>query len=96
MMKTIDVVVHTPDQKHTHKNKTSIKPDSSSSSSSSSSSPSIFLLTTRTRGVSHSGLAIYIKKVSLRQKKNYGNSKYFTMQIYNLQKNPPKESFKIL
>jgi len=32
-------------------------------------------------GVSHCGLAIHIKKKSiLRQKKNYGNSKYFTMQ----------------
>jgi hypothetical protein len=33
------------------------------------------LLKTKTiRGVSHWGLAIYIKKCILRQKKNYGNS----------------------
>jgi len=31
--------------------------------------------------VTHCGLAIYIKNI-LRQKKNYGNSKYFTMQKY--------------
>jgi hypothetical protein len=40
--------------------------------------------------VLHFGVAIYIKKGILRQKKkNYGNSKYFTMQKYiNLQSNP--------
>jgi hypothetical protein len=30
--------------------------------------------TCKTRGMSHYGLAIYIKKSILRQKKNYGNS----------------------
>jgi hypothetical protein len=30
--------------------------------------------------VMHCGLTIYIKKSILRQKKNYENSKYFTMQ----------------
>jgi hypothetical protein len=39
-----------------------------------------------TRGVSHCGITIYIKKSIWRQKKNYGNSKYFTMQKYNLLK----------
>jgi len=28
----------------------------------------------------------------LMQKKNYGNSKHFTMQMHNLQKNPLKET----
>jgi hypothetical protein len=39
-----------------------------------------------TRGVSRWRLAIYIKTLILRQKKNYGNFKYFTMQKYNLKK----------
>jgi hypothetical protein len=39
------------------------------------------------RGVSHWGLAIYIKKVHiLGQKKNYENSNISPMQKYNLQK----------
>jgi hypothetical protein len=42
-------------------------------------------------GVSHCGLAIYIKRV-LRQKEELWKFKYFTMQIYNLQKNPLKET----
>jgi len=53
--------------------------------------------------VSHCGLAIYIEKVSkylqAKEEEFYGNLKYFTMQKYNLQKNPPKEnqkSFKIV
>jgi hypothetical protein len=49
----------------------------------------------KTRGVSHYGLAIYIKKA----KEELWKLKYFTMQTYNLQKNPPKENpkcFKIL
>jgi hypothetical protein len=55
-----------------------------------------------TRGVSNCvwGLAIYIKKGILRQKKkNYGNSNIsFTMQKYHLQKILEKKpkSFKIL
>jgi hypothetical protein len=51
----------------------------------------------KTRGVSHCGLAIYIKK-NLKAKKK-GKFKYFTMQKYNLQRNPLKKvpkSFKIL
>jgi hypothetical protein len=40
-----------------------------------------------TRGASHCGLAMYIRKY-LRPKKNYGNN--FTMQKYNLRKNPLK------
>jgi hypothetical protein len=44
------------------------------------------------RGVSHCGLVIYMKKGILRQKKNYENSKYYTMQKYNLHKNPLKET----
>jgi len=39
----------------------------------------------------HCGLAIYIKKY-LRQKKNYGKFKYFTMQKYNLQKKSSKRN----
>jgi hypothetical protein len=35
-------------------------------------------------------------KRMLVQKKNYGNSKYFTMQKHNLQKNPLKKETKIL
>jgi len=36
--------------------------------------------------------AIYIKKYILRQKKNYEIQKKFTMQKYNLQKSPLKET----
>jgi hypothetical protein len=38
-----------------------------------------------TRGVSHCGLAIYIKKY-LKAKEDLWKLKYFTMQKYNLQK----------
>jgi hypothetical protein len=46
------------------------------------------------RSVSHCGLAIYIKKSILRQKKNYGNSNISKCKKYSLQKKP--KSFKIL
>jgi hypothetical protein len=48
-------------------------------------------LTTTRSGVSHCGLAIYIKKYSKAEKK-LRKFKYFTMQKYNLQKNPLKET----
>jgi hypothetical protein len=51
----------------------------------------------KTRGVSHCGLAIYIKKY-LKAEEKLWKLKYFTMQKYNLQKilyKKPK-SFKIL
>jgi hypothetical protein len=50
----------------------------------------------KTRGVSHYGLAIYIKKY-FKAKEELWKLKYFTMRKYNLQKNPLKEpkSFKI-
>jgi hypothetical protein len=41
--------------------------------------------------VSHWGLAIYIKKY-LRAKEKLWKLKYFTMQKYNLQKSPLKET----
>jgi hypothetical protein len=41
--------------------------------------------------VSHCGLAIYIKEY-LKAKEELWKLKYFTMQIYNLQKNPLKET----
>jgi len=41
--------------------------------------------------VSHSGLAIYIKKY-LKAKEELWKLKYFTMQKYNLPKIPPKET----
>jgi hypothetical protein len=41
----------------------------------------------KTRGVSHSGLANYIKKYC-KAKEELWKLKYFTMQKYNLQKNP--------
>jgi hypothetical protein len=44
-----------------------------------------------TRGVSHHGLAIYIKKY-LKAKEELRKFKYFTMQKYNLKKNPLKET----
>jgi len=44
-----------------------------------------------TRGVSHHGLAIYIKKY-FKTKEELWKFKYFTMQKYNLQKNPRKET----
>jgi len=40
----------------------------------------------KTRGMSHCGLAIYIKKY-LKAKEELWKFKYFTMQKYNLQKN---------
>jgi hypothetical protein len=43
------------------------------------------------RVVSHCGLAIYIKKY-LKAKEELWKLKYFTMQKYNLQKHPPKET----
>jgi hypothetical protein len=51
----------------------------------------------KTRGVSHCGLAIYIKK-SLQAKEELWKRKYFTMQKYNLQKILSKKpkSFMIL
>jgi hypothetical protein len=45
----------------------------------------------KTRDVSHCGLAIYIKKY-LKAKEELWKLKYFTMQTYNLQKNPLKET----
>jgi hypothetical protein len=58
---------------------------------------SVPLHNTKTRGVSHCGLAIYIKKY-LKAKEELWKLKYFTMQKYNLQKILLKEpkSFKIL
>jgi hypothetical protein len=41
--------------------------------------------------MSHSRLAIYIKKY-LKTKEELWKFKYFTIQIYNLQKNPGKET----
>jgi hypothetical protein len=45
--------------------------------------------TFRTSGVSHCGIAIYIKKY-LKAKEELWKFKYFSMQKYNLQKNPKK------
>jgi hypothetical protein len=45
----------------------------------------------KTRGVSHCGLAIYIKKY-LKAKEEWWKFKYFTMQKHDLQKNPLKET----
>jgi hypothetical protein len=45
----------------------------------------VIFLWTSTRGVSHSGLAIYIKK-DLKAKEELWKLKYFIMQKYNLQK----------
>jgi hypothetical protein len=42
-------------------------------------------MTKQTRGVSHCGLAIYIKK-DLKAKEELWKLKYFIMQKYNLQK----------
>jgi hypothetical protein len=44
-----------------------------------------------TRGLSHYGLAIYIKKY-LKGKQELWKFKYFTMQKYNVKKNPLKET----
>jgi hypothetical protein len=50
----------------------------------------------KTRGVSHCGLAIYIKWY-LKAKEGFWTLKYFTMQKHNLQKTLKKKpkSFKI-
>jgi hypothetical protein len=45
----------------------------------------------KTRGVSHCGLAIYIKKYP-KAKEELGKLKYVTVQKYKLQKNPLKET----
>jgi hypothetical protein len=45
----------------------------------------------KTRGVSHWGLSIYIKKY-LKAKEGLWKLKYFIMQKYKLQKNPLKET----
>jgi hypothetical protein len=45
----------------------------------------------RTRGVSYCGLAIYLNHY-LKAKEQLWKLKYFTMQKYNLQKNPLKET----
>ncbi len=62
---------------------------------------SLGLQARRTRGVSHFGLAIYIKKHHKAKKKReeLWKLKYFTMQKYNLKKKSSKrnqKSFKIL
>ncbi len=46
----------------------------------------------RTRGVSHHGLAIYIKKKYFRAKEELWEFKYFTIQKYNLSKKKKKSS----
>jgi hypothetical protein len=46
----------------------------------------------KTKGVSHCGLAIYIKKSYLKAKEELWKFKYFTTQKYNLPKNPLKET----
>jgi len=43
---------------------------------------------TSTRGVSYCDLAIYIKKYLFKAKEELWKLKYFTMQKYNLSKNP--------
>jgi hypothetical protein len=45
-----------------------------------------------TMGVSHYGLAIYIKKYLKAKEEELWKYKYFTMQKYNLQKIPLKET----
>jgi len=45
-----------------------------------------------TRGVSHCGLAIYIKKYLKAKRRIIWKFKHFTMQKYNLPKNPLKET----
>jgi len=42
--------------------------------------------------VSHSGVPIYIKKYLNAKEEELWKFKYFTMQKYNLQKNPLKET----
>jgi hypothetical protein len=53
--------------------------------------PTLHLIFWGTRGVSYCGLAIYIKKY-LKAKEELWDFKYFTIQEYNLQKNPLKET----
>jgi hypothetical protein len=57
--------------------------------------PDMYVLT---RGVSHCGLAIYLKKYCKAKEEELWKLKYFTMQKYNLQKIVEKKpkSFKIL
>jgi hypothetical protein len=50
-----------------------------------------YLYLLRTRGVSHCGLDIYITK-HLQAKEELWKLKYFTMQKYNLLKNPLNET----
>jgi hypothetical protein len=45
----------------------------------------------KTRGVSHYGLAIYIKKYLKAKEEELWKFKYFTMKKYNIKKNPLKE-----
>jgi hypothetical protein len=45
----------------------------------------------QTRSVSHCGLAIYIK-IYIKRKEDIWGFKYFTMQKYNLQNNPLKQT----
>jgi hypothetical protein len=45
-----------------------------------------------TKGVSHFGLAIYILKVSQGKRRIMGIQIFFTMQKYNLQRNPLRET----
>jgi hypothetical protein len=47
--------------------------------------------TNKTRGVSHYGLAIYMKKY-INAKEELWKLKFFNMQKYNLQKYPLKET----
>jgi hypothetical protein len=48
---------------------------------------------TTTRGVSHCGqLAIYMKNLKFKAKEELWKFKYFSMQKYNLRKNPLKET----
>jgi len=49
-----------------------------------------------TRGVSHYGLAIHIKKYLKAKEEELWKFKYFTMQKYNLQKKNPLKETKIL
>jgi hypothetical protein len=42
--------------------------------------------------VSHYGLAICIEKVPKAKEEELWKLKYFTMQKYNVQKNPPEET----
>jgi hypothetical protein len=48
--------------------------------------PNSILFRSRTRGVSHYGLAIYIKKYLKAKEEELWKLKYFTMKKYNLQK----------